>query len=389
MNRICACVFCLLFVFTADSSAQKKEVASIEWKIAGVLPAPKDQMQSLGVAGPVAGVHNNVLFVAGGANFPDAMPWLGGKKKYYRDGFVFQKKNDSLIFFKSFQLPSSLAYSANVSTADGVLAIGGENENGISTKVLLLQWNEAANDVVIKSLPELPFAVTNASAAVNNEKIFVAGGERANDVSDQLLVLDLKNYAAGWQSLSFIPNAVSHAVLVAQSNGSGNYLYLLGGRKRNSGSTSDLYQSTLRFDITANQWTEKKNLPYTLSAGTAVAAGNNILLFGGDAGETFHKSEEIIAAIGKETDEVKKQKLNEEKAKVQSSHPGFCRQVLLYDTEKNKWKKLDCIPFDAPVTTTAIQWDGDVVIPSGEIRAGVRTPNLLSGKLTVKNSAQK
>jgi N-acetylneuraminate epimerase len=74
--------------------------------------------------------------------------------------------------------------------------------------------------------------------------------------------------------------------------------------------------------------------------------------------------------------------LNKEKIKVQSSHPGFCRQVLTYDTEKDKWKEGSCIPFEVPVTTTAISWDGQVVIPSGEIRAGVRTPHILTAKIS-------
>ncbi len=35
---------------------------------------------SLGYAGPVTGIINNHLIIGGGANFPDSMPWLGGKK---------------------------------------------------------------------------------------------------------------------------------------------------------------------------------------------------------------------------------------------------------------------------------------------------------------------
>ena len=33
------------------------------------------------------------------------------------------------------------------------------------------------------------------------------------------------------------------------------------------------------------------------------------------------------------------------------------------------------------VTTTVIKWDHDIIIPSGEIKAGVRTPNVLVGKI--------
>lgn len=153
MNRTTIALLLFLLFFTADVSAQKSKVKSIKWNIAGVLPSRK----ALGLAGPVAGVNNDVLIIGGGSNFPDSMPWLGGKKKYYDDLYVFKKdRNDSLIFFKSFKLPFSLAYPANVSTNNGIVVAGGENENGISKKVLLIQWNVATQIITIKNLPDLP-----------------------------------------------------------------------------------------------------------------------------------------------------------------------------------------------------------------------------------------
>jgi N-acetylneuraminic acid mutarotase len=55
--------------------------------------------------------------------------------------------------------------------------------------------------------------------------------------------------------------------------------------------------------------------------------------------------------------------------------------VLQYNTITDEWKAVGTIPFPVPATTTAVLWDNEVVIPSGEIRAGVRTPNILVGKI--------
>ena len=381
MNHVMIAALLFFLFLTADVSAQKSEVKSIEWDIDGVLPSTKGTM--LGFAGPVAGVSNDVLIVGGGSNFPDSSPWLGGKKKYYDDLYVLKKdKNDSLILFKSFKLPFALAYSANVSTNQGMVVAGGENENGISNKVLLIQWNEATQNVRIKNLPDLPFAITNASAVVHDDKVYLAGGEMASEVSNHLLLLDLNDADAGWEKLSFLPKPISHAVMVVQSNGKNDCIYLVGGRKKNASSPSDLYTSNFRFDLKTNKWTEKKSLPYTLSAGTGVAFGtNSILLFGGDNGATFHKTEEIIFAIDNEKDGEKKKQLTAKKIKIQSTHPGFCKQMLLYNTKKDEWKTVGCIPFDSPVTTTAVKWNDEVIIPGGEIRAGIRTPQILLAKI--------
>lgn len=369
---------------TAELAAQQKTAPALNWHIAGVLPAPAGQETTLGVAGSVTGVHQDVLLVAGGANFPERAPWLGGQKKYYSEGFVFRRdRTDSLLLLKSFSLPASLAYSASCSTPQGVVTAGGENETGILRKVLLLRWNEAAQTVEMKELPDLPFAVANASLAFHQNKLYLAGGERAADVTSELWTLDLSNTAAGWKQGPSLPKPVSHAVMVVQSNGKDDCLYFFGGRKRNAYSVSDLYASVFQFDFNKGVWSEKKPLPYALSAGTGIAAGKHFaLLFGGDTGETFHKTEALIATISKETDAAKKQRLTEEKIIVQSTHPGFCRQVLLYDAKKDKWSPYGCIPFAAPATTTAVKWDYSVYIPSGEIKAGVRTPEILMAKIS-------
>ncbi len=372
-----------LMFFKTASYAQKKDAGLMQWKIAAALPAGDGQPVSLGFAGPVTGLNNDVMLVGGGANFPDSMPWLGGKKKYYDDIYAFVKKNNKTVpLKKSFKLPFNLAYAATCSTPVGIVVAGGENEKGISNKVFLLKWNGSAETVETKYLPDLPVALTNASATNNEQMVYVAGGETTASASDQLFRLDLNNTEAGWKQLPSIPKPVSHAVFVVQYNGKSSSLYLMGGRKKNADGISDLYSSVFEFDLVNQQWKQKKSLPYNLCAGTGIANGAScILMLGGDKGETFHKAETMIAAIGAEKDETKKQELILQKNKVQSTHPGFSREVLQYNTLTDEWAVYDAIPFQTPVTTTAVRWGDEVIIPSGEIRAGVRSPGILKGRL--------
>ncbi|HEY6954047.1 MAG TPA: hypothetical protein VI385_02330 [Flavisolibacter sp.] len=384
MSDVTIAALLFLLFSTADASAQKSKVKSIQWDIAGVLPSTNGK--ALGFAGPVVGVSNDVLVVGGGSNFPDNMPWLGGKKRYYDDTYVFMKNGrDSLVLFKSAKLPFALAYAASVSTRNGIVVAGGESENGVRKTVFIIKWVEGTQELSINKLPDLPLALTNASIAAHNSTVYVAGGETSEGVSDQFFSLDLNTINSGWKSLPSLPKAISHAVMAVQSNGKNDCIYLVGGRKKNVDATSSLYASNFQFDLTANQWIEKKSLPHNLSAGTGVAVGPySILLFGGDDGSTFHKAEELIFAINHEKDENRKVELTAEKIKVQSKHPGFCRQVLLYDTKKDQWQVVSCIPYDAPVTTTAVQWKDKIFIPGGEIRAGVRTPQILAAKTIIK-----
>ncbi|MCX6997017.1 MAG: hypothetical protein NTV49_07995, partial [Kiritimatiellaeota bacterium] len=47
-----------------------------------------DLPEALGVAGPFAGVSGGALLVAGGANFPNGMPWAGGRKVWHDAVYV-------------------------------------------------------------------------------------------------------------------------------------------------------------------------------------------------------------------------------------------------------------------------------------------------------------
>jgi N-acetylneuraminate epimerase len=365
-----------LMFFTANISAQKKQELKLQWTVAAELPVGGNEAKALGVAGAVTGVHKHKLIVAGGANFPHAMPWLGGKKKYSDDLYVYVKSGTGISLKQKAQLPFTIAYAASCTTAKGIVVAGGENENGISNKTFLLQLTNDASVFSIQNLPDLPFAVTNASITVNGENVYLACGEMANGVSDQLLVFDLNNIAAGWKQLSTIPQQTSHAVLLMNEH----IIYLIGGRKRNSNGISDLYNNVFAFDLLTNQWTEKKSLPYALSAGTGAVYKNQLLVFGGDKGETFHRTEELIAAINEAKDEATKNKLTDEKTALQSAHPGFSKEILLYNVINDSWDVIGNIPYATPVTTTAVTWNNCFFIPSGEIKAGVRSPYILSIK---------
>jgi N-acetylneuraminate epimerase len=376
MSRLYIPLYLLFMFFTVAIQAQKKQELALQWTIAAELPVAATGAKALGVAGAIAGVYKNKFIVAGGANFPDAMPWLGGKKKYSNELFVYIKKGKSVSLQQRTNLPFNIAYAASCSTTKGVLVAGGENENGISDKVFLLQLVVNSLQLVIQNLPDLPIAITNASITSIGNKIYIAGGETVTGVSHQFLVIDLKKISDGWRQLSAIPKQVSHAVLLTKDD----RIYLIGGRKKNSNGISDLYNSVFVFDLLTNQWTEKKSLPYALSAGTGAVYKNQIVLFGGDKGETFHRTEELIAAVNVATDEITEKKLTDAKTALQSSHPGFSKEVLAYNINTNEWNKVGSIPYDTPVTTIAVTWNNCFFIPSGEIKAGVRSPYILSVK---------
>ena len=375
-------------LLTVPVLAQKKSTLTLKWEIAHELPADSGQLVSLGIAGPVTGTHNDMLLIGGGANFPEAMPWDGGLKKYYTTVYAYSLSTRKLkLFSKTFNLPHSIAYAASCSTREGLLYAGGENEYGISNLVWLLEWDDKAKEIRFKELPSLPEPVSNAAITLTGNTVYLAGGENSRQTTAQFLSLNLSNIKAGWIKLADIPHPVSHTVLTAVTGTTGNRIYLSGGRKKNNNGISDLFSEVFAYDIAANTWDQKKSLPYPLSAGTGLFHdSNSILLFGGDKGAVFHQAETLIAAINTEKDTMKKNGMIREKINLQSSHPGFSREVLRYDLNNDTWVAAGTIPYETPVTTTAVETNKGIIIPSGEIRAGVRSPKIL--KLLIRRKTK-
>ena len=101
--------FLFLTMFLLSKASAQKPIA-LSWKLEANLPSEDNLHLGLGVAGPVTGYSNNVLIIAGGANFPDSLPWKGGKKKYYNKVYVFKKLTTQLKSIKAtIQLPFNIA----------------------------------------------------------------------------------------------------------------------------------------------------------------------------------------------------------------------------------------------------------------------------------------
>lgn len=383
--------FSLTIFLTMTSTAQVKKTNKILiiWKKIAVVPAPGENQKSLGLAGAINGVSNNVFIVAGGSNFPDKLPWEGGKKVYYDNIFVLEKKGNQYEWNKKVKsaLPEPIAYCGITSTPMGIVYAGGENKNGISSKTFILTWNAAKNEIDTRPLADLPVALTNLALTHTGNVVYAAGGDEAKNSSQRFFSLNLDDKNATWKSLPDVPIALANAALIAQSGGNGENIYLIGGRTKTPSGISDLHHTVFVFDVKKNEWkkcadiSDGKNIS-NLSAAAGVAIDKNyILMVGGDNGVTFHKIETYISQIAKTNSPEEKEKLTKEKNSLSIHHKGFYKGLLLYDTKHSKWTNIGDYPFPAQVTTNGVKWGNDIVISNGEIKPGVRTPEVVVGSV--------
>jgi N-acetylneuraminate epimerase len=318
----------------------------LTWKQLAPLP------DKLGVAGAFAGVSGDALLVAGGANFPDQMPWDGGTKVWHDEVFVLEKADGA--WRVAGKLPTPLGYGVTVSHPRGLVCVGGSDARQHHASSFMLRWNKGQLD--IEPLPDLPRPCANLTGALIGNTLYVAGGSKtptATNALNEFLSLDLATKQPKWQRQEPWPGPARMLATGGTHDGS---FYLFGGAALKAGTDGKPEREWLRdaWRYTPGQgWKRIADLPRIAVAAPSPAplVNGRLLILGGDDGAQVNTPP--------------------------TQHRGFRRDVLAYDPKTDRWEQPGETPF-AHVTTTAVQWKDRVVIPSGEIRPGVRSPEVWS-----------
>ena len=86
-------------IINTEVYSQEKAIATIQWEKIATLEN-SDGSRSIGLAGAINAVNNHALVIAGGANFPDKMPWEGGKKQYSDEIHILQQLDSKYVWNK-------------------------------------------------------------------------------------------------------------------------------------------------------------------------------------------------------------------------------------------------------------------------------------------------
>ncbi len=359
-NRFIIFSFLLLLHF-AGFSANGTNQTTTDW-LSFTNSLIPDIPISKGVAGAFTGLDDDVLIVAGGSYF-DKPLWEGGQKMYSDSIFACIKNGDAYQWRFAGRLPYPVAHGAAVSTPNGLLCIGGQGSNKKYKNAFLISWDKEKQKLGIQNgCPQLPVAASYISATTINNAVYVCGGKTRDngkeEITDNFWRLDLGNDGNNWEKLEPCPGGARFgSSLTTQTNGGYNCLFLFGG-KSGTGYLGDSYS----FDPKNGEWTQKANMPHPALAAPALSVGGSqIFIFSGSDGHDVDK-------------------INEIKEKYR-----FTDQIWAYNTITDVWAKAGEMPRGV-VNTKALMWDGQIVIPGGELRPGKRSPKVLTATL---NSVRK
>jgi N-acetylneuraminic acid mutarotase len=293
-------------------------------------------------------VHGDQLIVAGGANFPDKKPWEGGTKVWYDDILVLDEPSGR--WRKAGKLPRPLAYGVSFSTPEGLICVGGSDDQGHHESVFRISLT--TDGVSFTAFPDLPKPCANLSGALLGRTLYVVGGidrPDAVEAMNSVWSLDLDAVDRGWQPNEVCPGPGRMLAAVGAQEGS---LFVFSGAALKAGPDGKPVREWLQdgYRFTPGQgWQQVKGPPQISIAAPnpmPVSGDGHLLLLGGDDGAQVDSAP--------------------------ADHQGFPKSILAYDVKADTWTAAGTLPVGL-VTTSAVLWRDLLVIPGGEIRPGTRS----------------
>ncbi len=389
-TTICIILFVLFGVNVY--SVNKKDVQFDVIHLAQ-LPRTYSGQINPGLAGAFSGITDGKLIIAGGANFPDKKPWEGGIKNFYGRIYVYDITADSLTFRNEFfNLPFPVAYGSSVSLSDGVLCIGGNDQDYCFSKVFLIRWNDSLHKIDFENYPDLPVPLSFSSAALIDNIVYVVGGSSSPDGIDSgnhFFCLNLSKENSTdfkWEKLPAFPGVGRiFSVAVAQSNGTRPCVFLFSGRNVDHDKKITVFSDGFLYDPVLKQWNQLAtagSMNFPVMAGTAFPVGaSNIVFIGGAQGDLLLKEQQLRGQFNevlrlRDTSDIALYKAN--RIRYYTEHPGFSKDILLYNTITNTIIPAGKFDTFCPVTSNVVPWKNGGILTSGEIKPGIRTPEIYS-----------
>lgn len=343
LSRAHQLIVAMVFLFAARANEVHAE--NLVWQ---KLPPSHD---TVGLAGPFAGVDHDALILAGGANFPNGMPWEGGQKTWHDAIYVLPAPDGKWV--EGFKLPHAIAYGVSITIPQGVLCAGGGDANKNYRDVFLLRWINGK--IVKQSLPPLPLPMANGCGALLSNTVYLAGGIQRPDAPSTLKTfwsLDLTAKKMKWRALEPWPGPARMLAVAGTCDGD---FFLFGGADLESDATGKPVRRYLKDAYRYSPgkgWKKISDLPRAATAAPspAIQHGDKLLIVSGDDGTQVN-------------------------FEPKSAHPGFPKDILAYEPATDTWSNLGPSPLSR-ATVPAVEWRGDSVIPNGEEKPGRRTPEV-------------
>ncbi|MEE8301078.1 MAG: sodium:solute symporter, partial [Candidatus Tectomicrobia bacterium] len=373
-----------------DGPAQQ---TTVTWHQLGELPGGVGRLGR-----PFIGIHNDALMLAGRTGTSDSI-WIATRdfgSDQNGDGVITPDERPLTWHDTQLTLPGQRAYGASASHELGMIAIGGTDGKSGHNDVVLIRWNADTELASVLVLPGLPSVSVNGGAAVIDDTLYVMAGNDGEGPTGDLYALDLsriqtddagdpladgdivkitdKQHDRGglvnpWQQLPSMPQAQGehlargHMAVVAQNDGHGDRLYVIGRQEAPLPAHSEVWAYDPDAEDAATAWMRKGDIRVNgrtvgLSAGAAVPLGqSHVLLLAGPNGDNGRRALSYNA-------------ITDAWASYSDAQPVPDQELEAADEVMAN-----------VATTTAVRWGDDIILAAGSVNPEVGSPRLWAIKV--------
>lgn len=342
-HLVTPCLMALLFT-SAAHAVNTPTAPLLKWSDLPALPDTE------GWAGMYAGVSNGVLIAAGGSQYANGIPWWQGGQKTWSDRVFYLESPDGAWKESTLKLPRPMGNGASLNTNQGLLCIGGADNEHHYADVFQLAYKNG--EITLTPWTPLPEPRAAMSVAILNHRAYLAGGIASPKGASQnnFWSYDLNaGSQAKWQKEETWPGSARHYAVAAVQD---KRFFLVGGKYdaiddqgklHRLGLLSDTYCYTPPKGNHPGHWKRVSDAPHSIAAAPSPAPAlghGHFAILGGGASDP---------ALDRRT------------------MTTFGGDILLYHAISDTWSTRGHLPTDAvQLVAPVVTWSGKTIIVGGE-----------------------
>lgn len=340
------------------------------WEKVGELPPPTGFKKNIGLSNMFHAEIEGKIIIGGGANFPYLPAVRNGERIEHKDILLVIPIDNTFHILDKRELDFGIADGKAVVFNNILFYIGNDK---------IIKINILNSKLHIETYFTLPFSIKNCIAEQKDGYIYYGLGTINGEVTNRFFCFNIFT-KENIEIINFPAAPRTQAVSTIFNN---DIVVFSGGNRT-------AYTEGYKFDIKKKIWQTLNDVNINgkdislIGAGHTKVSEHELLVIGGFNEEVWNNAQEKFATLEGE----ERNKFREFYLSQNEEYFNWNKEILLYNYNNDSWKSLGTLPFAAPCGNTLILYHYNLYTIMGEIRPGIRTPNIFRtpiDKLIISN----
>lgn len=324
----------------------------------GELPPPKGYEKNIGVSNMLYGVIDNKIVLGGGANFPNKSVLDGGERVTHTSLYLIKPIENSFHIIDSTEFEKPVAFGSTVTYNNMLFYVGGNR---------ILKINVINNKLHVQEYASLPFDIERGIAHIHDGIIYYGLGNIDGKYTNKFFAFNIFT-KENIELPSFPASERAHPVSAIFEE----EIVIFGGGNQTA------YTEGYKYNIKKKMWTTLGDVEIdgekisVIGAGYTKVDNDRLAVIGGFSKEIWDEANyKLNNLTGEERQQFREFYFNQE-----FDYYKWNKKLLFYNNSTKSWSSPGNIDFTTPCGNALIAYNNSLYSIMGEIKPGVRTPEI-------------